>query len=109
MAFRARLPVASRQPNHRISGDPMEQAQAAAKVMTELTCWKCGEESLKEAAGAGATRGAHGELLASTSLKHSDCQKCGALSVNPAQAKHNKMVGRKARKELIRESNRTSA
>lgn len=87
----------------------MEQAHAAAKVMTDLTCWKCGEESLKEAASAGATRGTHGELLASTSLKHSDCQKCGAYSVNATQARHNKTVGRKTRKEHIRESNRTSA
>lgn len=87
----------------------MEQAQAAAKVMTELTCWKCGEESLKEAASAGAARGSHGELLASMEFKHSDCQKCGAYSVNPAQARHNKIIGRKNRKELIRESNRTSA
>ncbi len=87
----------------------MEQASATAKVMTDLTCWKCGEESLKEAASAAATRGAHGELLAATSLKHSDCQKCGAYSVNPAQARHNKMMGRKVRKEHIRESNRTSA
>lgn len=83
--------------------------QSTTKVMTDLTCWKCGEESLKEAAGAGAARGAHGELLASSELKHSDCQKCGAYSVNPAQARHNKMVGRKTRKGLIREANRTSA
>ena len=87
----------------------MEQALAAAKVMTDLTCWKCGEESLKEAASTGATRSAHGELLAATDIKHSDCQKCGAYSVNAAQARHNKMVGRKVRKEMIRESNRTSA
>ncbi len=87
----------------------MEHAQTATRVMTEYTCWKCGEESLKEAASAGATRGTHGELLTSTEIRHSDCQKCGAYSVNPAQARHNKMVGRKTRKELIREANRTSA
>ena len=87
----------------------MEQAQPAVKVMTALTCWKCGEESLKEAVSAGATRGSHGELLASTEMRHSDCQKCGAYSVSPTQARHNKTVGRKARKELIREANRTSA
>jgi cytochrome c-type biogenesis protein CcmH/NrfF len=51
--------------------------QATAKVMTELTCWKCGEESLQEANGAGATRGAKGELLASVEMRHSECQKCG--------------------------------
>ena len=87
----------------------MDQVQAATKATTALTCWKCGEESLKEAASAGATRGPHGELMASTELRHSDCQKCGAYSVNPTQARHNKTVGRKARKELIREANRTSA
>jgi hypothetical protein len=82
---------------------------AQAKVMTDLTCWKCGEESLKEAASAGAARGAHGELLASSEIKHSDCQKCGAYSVNAVQARHNKTMGRRNRKEVIRESNRTSA
>ena len=82
---------------------------AQAKVMTDLTCWKCGEESLKEAASAGAARSAHGELLASSEIKHSDCQKCGAYSVNAVQARHNKTMGRRNRKEVIRESNRTSA
>ena len=87
----------------------MEQTQAAAKITTDLTCWKCGEESLLEAAIAGVTRGAHGDLLAATDIRHSDCQKCGAYSVNPAQALHNKTIGRKSRKERIREANRTSA
>ncbi len=87
----------------------MQQAQAATKVMTDLTCWKCGEESLKEAVNAGAARGSHGELLASTDIKHSDCQKCGAYSVNAAQSRHNKIMGRKARKAGIHESNRLSA
>lgn len=87
----------------------MQQAQAAAKVMTDLTCWKCGEESLKEAASAGVARGSHGEALTSTEVKHSDCQKCGAYSVNAVQARHNKIMGRKARKAAIHESNRTSA
>jgi hypothetical protein len=82
--------------------------QATARVMTDLTCWKCGEESLKEAADAGATRGAHGELVTSVELHHSECQKCGAYSVNAKQALHNKTVGRKARKERIYESNRSS-
>lgn len=82
---------------------------AQAKVITDLTCWKCGEESLKEATSAGAARSAHGELLASSEIKHSDCQKCGAYSVNAVQARHNKTTGRRNRKEVIRESNRTSA
>jgi hypothetical protein len=87
----------------------MEQTQTAVKIISDLTCWKCGEESLKEAAVAGIARGAHGDLMASTDIRHSDCQQCGAYSVNRAQALHNKTVGRKSRKERIRESNRTSA
>jgi hypothetical protein len=82
--------------------------QVTAKVMTDLTCWKCGEASLQEAANAGATRGAHGELLASMEMRHSECQKCGTYSVNATQALHNKTVSRKARKAHIYESNRTS-
>ena len=83
--------------------------QAATLVMTDLTCWKCSEESLVEAINTGATRGTHGELMATTHVHHSDCPKCGAYSVNAAQARLNKMAGRKARKEVIREGNRTSA
>jgi hypothetical protein len=82
--------------------------QATAKVMTELTCWKCGEESLKEIAAAPAARGAHGEPQAAVEMRHSECQKCGTYSVNAAQALHNKTVGRKARKAHIYESNRSS-
>lgn len=80
---------------------------ATTKVMTDLTCWKCGEEALQEAAASATTRGTHGELQASTDLRHSECQKCGSYSVNAAQAQHNKTVGRKARKARIYESNRT--
>ena len=83
--------------------------QAPINVVTDLTCWKCGEESLKEAASIVSARGAHGELLTSTDIHHSDCQKCGAYSVNAAQARHNKTASRKVRKDHIRESNRTSA
>lgn len=86
----------------------MEQAQVATKVMTDLTCWKCGEESLKEAGNNGTTRGAQGELVASTELQHSECQKCGTYSVNRVQALHNKAVGRKTRKSIIRASNLSS-
>jgi len=85
----------------------MEQAQAV-KVMTELTCWKCGEESLQEAANSAAKHGPNGELLAAMDVKHSVCQKCGAFAVNPLQARHNKMAGRKTRKERIRDANRAS-
>lgn len=86
----------------------MEEAQAAAKIFTELTCWKCGEESLKEAGIAEARHGSQGELLVAVDVKHSVCGKCGAYSVNPAQALQNKIMGRKTRKERIRESNRSS-
>jgi hypothetical protein len=84
----------------------MQQAQAKAE--TELTCWKCGEESLKETGDTGVSRGPHGELLASTQLHHSVCEKCGSYAVNPAQSIHNKHVARRARKALIREANRSS-
>ena len=87
----------------------MEQTQAIAKPKSDLTCWKCGEDSLVEAAISGVARGPHGDLLTSTDIRHSDCQKCGAYSVNAAQALHNKAVGRKSRKALIREANRISA
>lgn len=87
----------------------MESAQPITKITTEFTCWKCGEESLTEAARAGVTRGANGDVVASIDVRHSVCEKCGTYSVNPAQALHNKNVSRKSRKALIRESNRTSA
>jgi formylmethanofuran dehydrogenase subunit E len=85
----------------------MQQA-TATPVMTELTCWKCGEESLKAAANDGATRGANGEPVTSAHVQHSECQKCGTYSVNHAQAMHNKTVARKARKSLIRAANLSS-
>ncbi len=86
----------------------MEQAQGATKGMTDLTCWKCGEETLKDAGNNGTTRGAQGELVASTELQHSECQKCGTYSVNRAQALHNKSVDRKTRKSRIYASNLSS-
>src|SRR5678815_3797385 len=42
-----RLPMAGRR-HLSNEGNNMEQQIAATKVMTDLTCWKCGEESLKE-------------------------------------------------------------
>lgn len=87
----------------------MPQAtEAIVKVTTEFTCWKCGEESLKEAAVGAAPRGPHGEATVSTDIRHSECGKCGAYAVNAEQARHNKMAGRKIRKDRIRESNRAS-
>jgi transcription elongation factor Elf1 len=87
----------------------MQSIQAAVNTTTEFTCWKCGEESLKEAAAGAAPRGPHGEAAVSTDIRHSECGKCGAYAVNAEQARHNKMVGRKVRKERIRESNRSSS
>ena len=85
----------------------MENAQAVeTKVMTALTCWKCGAESLLEAAGRMDSISPKGEKIVAESRRHSDCQKCGAYSVNAEQARHNKTVGRKTRKAIIKEANR---
>ena len=78
------------------------------KVMTDLTCWKCGEESLKEAADLADSLSAKGERITGTRIRHSDCAKCGAYSVNPAQLRHNKTVARANRKAIIKEANRTT-
>ena len=86
----------------------MEQTQAATKIPTEITCWKCGDESLEEATVAVATHGSQGELVVPMDIKHSVCKKCGAYAVNPAQARLNKIMGRKTRKDRIREANRAS-
>jgi hypothetical protein len=84
------------------------QQATPGKVFTDLTCWKCGEESLKESVGATESFSSTGEKMASAGSKHSDCQKCGAYSVSPAQARHNKIVGRHNRKAGIKEANRKS-
>ena len=82
-------------------------AQAAkVKVMTDLTCWKCGEESLKEAAEVSDSLSPKGERITAAGIRHSDCRKCGAYSVNPAQLRHNKAVARANRKAIIKEANR---
>jgi hypothetical protein len=87
----------------------MQAAQTApAKVMTALTCWKCGEETLKEsvvAVDANAFRSIKAEA---SGMQQSECTKCGTHSVNAAQALHNKILGRKNRKAIIKESNRKS-
>ena len=88
----------------------MINAQAAeVKVVTDLTCWKCGEETLKEAAGMTDTLNSKGGKVAASGRQHSDCQKCGAYSVNAVQARHNRTVGRHNRKAIIKESNRKNA
>jgi hypothetical protein len=85
----------------------MTHAQAAeVKVFTDLTCWKCGEETLKEAAGATESFIPKGEKILSIGRMHSNCQKCGAYSVNAVQIRHNTRVGRRNRKAIIKEANR---
>lgn len=76
------------------------------KPMTDLTCWKCGEETLAEAPRAAAGFKHAGATSVATDARHSICGKCGARSVNAAQAQHNKAENRKTRKAIIRESNR---
>ena len=87
----------------------MSEAQAVAKVMTDLTCWKCGEESLQEVSekiDPNAFRPANAII---TAIMQSKCTKCGAQSINAAQAAINKVNGRKSRKHLIKEANRKGA
>jgi ribosomal protein L44E len=88
----------------------MLQASAtAAKTITNLTCWKCGEETLKEISGATESFSSKGEKVTSLGSLHSDCQKCGAYSVNADQAQHNKIIARQNRKAVIKEANRNAS
>lgn len=85
----------------------MTDAQAVEKKpMTDLTCWKCGEETLAESPGAAAVFSPAGTAGVSIGGRYSICGKCGARSVNAAQAVHNKAQNRKSRKASIREANR---
>lgn len=85
----------------------MTDAQAVEKTpMTDLTCWKCGEEALAESPGAAAAFSPAGTAGVSIGGRYSICSKCGARSVNAAQAVHNKAQNRKSRKAIIREANR---
>jgi formylmethanofuran dehydrogenase subunit E len=86
----------------------MQAQLTAAKVMTDLTCWKCGEESLKEVAVVADSFSLKGERVSDTGIRHSDCQKCGAYSVSPAQVQYNRTVARANRKAVIKEANRKS-
>ena len=84
------------------------QAQThAAKVTTDLTCWKCGEETLKATAVAVETNAFRAKTEGS-GVQKSECTKCGTTSVNAVQARHNKILGRRNRKAIIKESNRKS-
>jgi len=82
------------------------QASAQVKAMTDLTCWKCGEESLTEMPDA-VPASPKGEPVMASATRHSTCGKCGAYSVNATQARHNRTVGRQNRKAIIKEANRT--
>jgi ribosomal protein L37E len=85
----------------------MQALAAETKVITELTCWKCGEESLKETAPVEEKHGATARIR-SSGMRHSSCQKCGAHSINAAQSQHNRVLARTQRKAIIKESNRKS-
>jgi hypothetical protein len=84
------------------------QTAVAAKVMTDLTCWKCGEESLKEIFEAVDSHAFRGENAAMGLMK-SECAKCGVQSINARQALHNKIAARKGRKALIKAANSKSS
>ena len=86
----------------------MEAQTTAAKVTTDLTCWKCGEESLKEMVEAVDPHAYSREKLAASGIMQSECTKCGTRSVNAVQSRHNKTLGRKNRKAIIKEANRKS-
>ena len=87
----------------------MIQAQAStAKVYTELTCWKCGEETLKQVVEVVDTNAFRRDTAVASGLLGSTCGKCGAHSVNATQSRHNTMIGRKTRKAFIKEANRKS-
>ena len=74
-----------------------------------LTCWKCGQDTLKEAAGPTESFSSKGEKVMSLARRHSDCQNCGAYSVNDDQARYNKTIDKKNRRAHIRETNRRTA
>ena len=86
----------------------MSEARAVAKEFTNLTCWSCGEESLKEVIEAVDPNAFRPVGAIDTAIMQSKCSKCGAQSINAAQALINKVNARKGRKRLIKESNRKS-
>jgi ribosomal protein S27AE len=73
------------------------------KTYTERTCWKCGEESLQPIA-IKPVLAAKGDTSV-FGREHSVCSKCGAKSVNAAQAKRNQTVNRRSRRASIRATN----
>ena len=91
-------------------GKHMLQAPATtSKRATDLICWKCGEGTLKEISGPTESFTSKGEKVVSFGSLHSECQKCGAYSINPEQARHNKVLARQNRKAIIKEANRKTA
>lgn len=79
------------------------------KLMTDLTCWKCGEEALVETPGTAAAPLQAGAPVIAAGGRYSICGKCGTRSVNAVQARHNKTASKKTRKAQIREANRKLA
>jgi len=87
----------------------MQAQTETAKVMTELTCWKCGEETLKPVVSAIDPNAFGADKIVAGLLMKSECTQCGASAVNAAQARHNKTLGRKNRKAIIKEANRKAS
>ena len=87
----------------------MEQQIAVTKVMTDLTCWKCGEETLKETTVVVDANAFRSAKVEASGVMQSECTKCGTHSVNAAQALHNKILGRRNRKAIIKAANRKSS
>ena len=77
--------------------------------MTDLTCWKCGEETLKVMAEPVDPKAYGSAKVEASGVMQSECTKCGTHSVNAAQALNNKILGRKNRKATIKEANRKSS
>lgn len=86
----------------------MQAQTATAKVMTDLTCWKCGEETLKAMVEPVDPNAYGSAKVVASALMQSECTKCGTHSVNAVQARHNKTLGRRNRKAIIKEANRKS-
>lgn len=84
----------------------IEAQTVTAKVMTDLTCWKCGEETLKEMVEIVEPSVFGSHKVEASGLKQSECTKCGTRSVNATQSRQNKTLGRKNRKAIIKEANR---
>ena len=86
----------------------MQATPAIEKVMTDLTCWKCGEETLKQMVETVDTNAFKRATIVASGLMQSECTKCGTRSINAVQSRYNKALGRKNRKSIIKEANRKS-